>query len=419
MAGCVVQRGPHNWAAVIYCGTDPATKKRRQKWTSGFPTRKAAEAHLAAIANNPALGAGIGPMGNARLRLGDWIREWLSLAQGLSAHERRTRESYIDCHIVPDLGHIPLARLHPLTLERYFARRREALRCSPCRKWYDAAEGAESCTKCARPLTRYSPTTDHKVFKFLREALNRAVELGLIAANPCAHVQPPTPEKFKRTVFTQDEMGRFLAEALRSSRYGPFYLILAGTGLRPGEALALMWRHVDLEKGVVWVTHTLERPAGGGWQLREFPKSVHGRRVVRLPEQCVDALREIRRRVVAERLKAGASYTDLGLVFCQPSGKPLHGHNINLRDLKAICRRAKVPEIRVYDLRHLHATTLANDGVNPKEIQQRLGHHAASYTFDQYIHTPAHHQEASAAAANRLLITPGVQTTAPVSEAVH
>ncbi len=419
MAGCVVQRGPNNWAAVLYVGLDPATKKRRYKWTSGFPTRKAAEAHLAAVANNPALGAGIGPMGNARLRLGDWMWEWLKLTADLSEQERRSRESYIRCHIGPDLGHIPLARLHPLTLERYFARRRDSLRCRSCRRWYDASPDLAVCPKCQRPLAKSNPTTDHHVFKLIRSALNRGVELGLIAANPCAHVRGPAPRKFQRTIWTPEELGRFLVEAMRSSHYGPLYLVLAATGLRPGEASALMWRNVDLEKGIVWVTYVLERPAGGGWHLREFPKTHHGRRAVRLPQQAIEGLRELRRRVAAEKLKAGPSYTDLGLVFCQPNGKPLHGHNVNRRNLKAICRRAGVPSIRLYDLRHLHATLLANDGVNPKEIQQRMGHHSVSFTFQQYVHTPADLQEASALSANRLLITSEGQRDQSVEQAVH
>jgi integrase len=398
---------------------DPDTKKRRYKWTSGFQTRRAAEAHLAAVANNPALGAGIGPMGNARLRLGDWMREWLKLTSDLSEQERRSRESYVRCHIAPDLGHIPMARLHPLTLERYFARRRESLRCRSCRRWYEALPDLRVCPKCERPLTKSSTTSDNHVFKLLRAALNRAVELGLIAANPCAHVKAPPPRRFQRTLFTHEELSKFLTEALRSSPYGPLYLILAATGLRPGEASALMWRNTDLQRGVVWVTHVLEHPKGGGWHLREFPKTNHSRRAIRLPQQAIMGLRELRKRVAAERLQTGASYAHLDLVFCQSNGRPLHLHNVNRRNLKAVCRRAEVPMIRLYDLRHLHATMLANDGVNPKEISQRMGHHAVAFTFAQYVHTPADLQEASALSANRLLITPEAPGDQTVEQAVH
>jgi len=86
------------------------------------------------------------------------------------------------------------------------------------------------------------------------------------------------------------------------------------------------------------------------------------------------------------RKTLGDRYVNLDLVFCQPSGKPLHAHNIVKRDFRKILKRAKLPPIRFHDLRHCHATLLLLRGMHPKIVQERLGHAAVGITLDTYSH---------------------------------
>jgi integrase len=73
-------------------------------------------------------------------------------------------------------------------------------------------------------------------------------------------------------------------------------------------------------------------------------------------------------------------------VFCQRVGKPLHGHNINRRDLRRVLKNAGLPRIRFHDLRHSHASHLLRQGVNPKVVQERLGHSTPAFTLAVYSH---------------------------------
>ena len=92
----------------------------------------------------------------------------------------------------------------------------------------------------------------------------------------------------------------------------------------------------------------------------------------------------------------GPDYQDLGLVFCQPDGKPLHARNIVRRDFHPLIDAAKLPRIRFHDLRHAHVSYLALAGVPVKIAQERLGHSTASMTLDVYSHVlPGMHQDAA------------------------
>jgi integrase len=60
-------------------------------------------------------------------------------------------------------------------------------------------------------------------------------------------------------------------------------------------------------------------------------------------------------------------------------------------------RRVGVPQIRLHDLRHTHATLLLRAGVNPKVVSERLGHSSVAFTLDTYAHVvPGMQPEAAA-----------------------
>jgi integrase len=381
--------GARPFAVKIFLGKDPETGRERQKWIGGFRSEREAKAHLLAVAANPAYGSGLGPYGSMRLRLGDYLREWLqSTKQTLSEHEYRTRLSRLQKHILPRLAHVQLARLAPATLQRLFS----------------------------VDLANLNPTTAHKVFKDLRQALERAVQLGVITSNPCRAVESPRPREYRPTLWTVEEFGRFLAACAGAGPKGLLFVTAFAAGARQGELLAAQWRHIDVDhEGILWVLQDLERPAGGGFRFGDV-KSKHGRRAVRLPRPLVAALRAERARQREERLRCGLcpegadcraprcqSWHALDLIFCQPNGKPLHGHNLTQRDLKALCARVGVPAIRFHDFRHLHNTTLMREKISARVVQERAGHHSAAFTLDRYSWVTPDLQEGAAEVLERTL----------------
>jgi integrase len=228
-----------------------------------------------------------------------------------------------------------------------------------------------------------------------------AVRWGYLPKDPCSLVKPPRVERADTTVWDEEQTRLFLGETQRSSRYYPFYLALLLSGLRPGEALALAWADVDIAFGRLTARRKLYRIGrdqvwGGTKTHRDYTVSI--------PPVLVEELGRLRERQNEERRLLGDGYIDRGLVFCQSNGKPLHLHNIGQRDFRAVVKRAGLPWIRLYDLRHCHATHLARQGAPVTVTQSQLGHRNSSTTLRYYIHPmPDLQQEHVGRLAERLM----------------
>lgn len=374
MRGCIVKRGPKSWAIVVYLGRDQTTGKERRKWYS-HPTRREAEAHLSALLSQLHAGA---TLPSTKQRVGEYLEQWLrdyGEIKNLSPTTRRNYGDILRVHLSPALGHLPLQRLSAQAIESYLAE------------------------KHRRGL---SSTTMQYHYGVLHEALSHAVRKGLLARNPCDFVDRPRRDRVEMPYLDEEQVRLFLAEAKRSSPNYRLYLTALLTGMRQGELLGLRWRDVDFTLGVASVQQTFYRL--GKQQLFKEPKSAKSRRAVALSPTLVAELRQSREEQDEQKRSFGSQYEDHGLIFCQPDGKPLHGHNITKRDLPRTLARAGLQRIRFHDLRHSHASHLLRAGVHPKVVQERLGHSTPAFTLQVYSHVmPGMQEEAARVLETRLL----------------
>lgn len=188
-------------------------------------------------------------------------------------------------------------------------------------------------------------------------------------------------------------------EAASGHRLEALYIVAVTAGLRRGELQGLKWEDLDLNAGTLQVRRTLSEPKGG--YVFEAPKSGKGHNI-RLTQRAVAALREHRMRQLEERMQNAGLWQDHGLVFTSGIGTPLLGRNLN-RTFKATLRRAGLPEIRFHDLRHTCATLLLRQGVNPKFVQELLGHADISLTLNVYSHVLPDMGDAAAGAMDSAL----------------
>jgi Phage integrase family/Trypsin-like peptidase domain len=170
-------------------------------------------------------------------------------------------------------------------------------------------------------------------------------------------------------------------KAASKHRLGAMFCVALAVGLRLGEALGLRWEDVDLQNGTLTVRQALQR-VEGKLQFVE-PKSEKSRRRVQLPEIAVDTLKRHRTRQKKDRLKAGGDWQDSTVVFTSSVGSPLDERNVR-RAFKDVPTAAKLPKMRIHDLRHTCATLLLAQGVHPKVVQEILGHSQISLTMDTY-----------------------------------
>ena len=125
------------------------------------------------------------------------------------------------------------------------------------------------------------------------------------------------------------------------------------------------------------------------------PKTAKSRRSVALSPDAIGVLQQHydQRKAVCESI--GISMNGDDLVFGDVSGSPLSPNTVS-HAFRDICNKARIDGIRFHDLRHTHATLLMKQGVNPKVVQERLGHSNISVTLDIYSHVVPGMQELAA-----------------------
>jgi integrase len=123
------------------------------------------------------------------------------------------------------------------------------------------------------------------------------------------------------------------------------------------------------------------------------PKTARGRRVVALDPGTVAVLKGQAARQLQEQQDAG--WTETSLVFTNEDGQALHPW-VTSRCFRKTVKEAMLPEIRLHDVRHTHATLALRAGIHPKVVSERLGHATVSITLDTYSHAiPAMQEEAA------------------------
>jgi integrase len=244
-----------------------------------------------------------------------------------------------------------------------------------------------------------APRTVLHVHRTLSKALKQAVSDGLIPRNAAVSVKPPQPRREEIRPLNREQV-RALLEAASGDRMEALYIVAVTTGLRRGELQGLKWDDLDLEAGMLQVRRTLSEPKGG--YIFEAPKSGKGRNV-RLTRKATAALREHRKRQLEDRMQKAGLWQEQGLVFPSSIGTPTLGGYLN-RAFKATLQRAGLPKsTRFHDLRHTCATLLLRQGVNPKFVQELLGHADISLTLNVYSHVLPDMGDAAAGAMDAAL----------------
>jgi integrase len=345
--------------------------ERRRETKGGYATRREAQAAMSKVAVAVQEQTHVA---SSRLTVRDYLtKEWLpAIEQTIRPTTYRSYVSHVECHILPALGSVQLQKLAPAQINALYAKL--------------IAGGRRN----RKPLTALTVRHVHAV---LHRSLKDAVRWGRLARNPADLADPPRVTGPGRELHTwsAEQLAAFL-DSRRDDRLYALWHTLAMTGLRRGEALGLRWQDVDLEAGRLCVRRSLI-PEGKTVAVHE-PKTARGRRVVALDPQTVGVLRGQAARQLAEQAESEGWET--GLVFTNEDGQALHPWLVS-RCFRAALKEAMLPDIRLHDLRHTHATLALQAGIHPKVVSERLGHATVAITLDTYSHAiPAMQEEAAA-----------------------
>jgi len=323
--------------------------------------------------------AGTVPTAGRQPTVADWLAYFVDIIAARKVRPR-TLQSYrwlVDTHLVPRLGHHRLDRLQPEHVETAYTHMLDS---------------------------GLAPATVLHAHRVLSRALKVALQRGRVARNVCTLVEAPTVPHQEVQPLTRAEARRILDTAATRRNAARWSVALA-LGLRQGEALGLSWSDIDLDRGTLRVRYALQRQIarhgcdnacgrkrgadcpqriGGGLVLVE-PKSRTSRRTIALPDQLVDALTSHRAAQHAERVHAGTTWVDTGLVFTRPDGRAIDPKD-DYQTWKTLLADAGVRDARLHDARHTAATIMLTMGVPARAVMQILGHSQITLTLGTYSH---------------------------------
>jgi integrase len=297
---------------------------------------------------------------HGRDTVGTFLGSWLEAVEGTVRSSTHARHQInVTKHLAPALGRHKLTGLRPEhVVDLYAAKRRAGL----------------------------APRSIKNLHTTLRKALGAAVTWRVVSQNVAAHVQPPRAPRTEMQPPKPEALVQLLERAAAAGdRFAPLWTVAVCSGCRRGELLGLKWEDVDFDAGTIAIRRTLARARGGRPEFEEA-KTNPSRRLIKLSDQAIAALKVQKDRQAWNRQKLGEGYADHGLVFAADTGAPLMGRNV-IRAFKAALDRAGLPRAtRIHDLRHAHATMLRKAGVELKTVSERLGHSSIVVTADIYTH---------------------------------
>jgi integrase len=299
------------------------------------------------------------------LTVGEYATRWLQsdVALRLKPATHETYEQVVRLHIIPGLGSVPLDALtRPKVKEALAERVRAGL---------------------GRARVQL-------ILGVLTACLNAAVDEGLLAVNPALRLGRYAHDTRKPVreiqIFTPGEVEQILATARQGQpELYPLVLVLARTGLRLGEALALRVGDLDFERRDLWVRRSWgpnSRTYGEGETRIGSPKSRRQRRVDMSRQLCEGLQRYLGLREAEAIL---ASRPVPVWLFEGPAGGPMTRNMFQPR-WRRLLRLAGVRGRKAHTLRHTFASHLMQNGESLAYVRDQLGHHSIKMTVDVYGH---------------------------------
>ena len=284
--------------------------------------------------------------------LDQWLEDHVKVRNAITTYERYRGLS--THHVAKELGYLAIGEIRGPHIQRFY------------RKLLDAG---------------YKPATLTVVHAIVHGSMRDAKAMGLIARNYADDIRLPERNRdATERAFTPREL-LLLDPAIVGHRHEWLWRVMLETGLRIGEAAALRWDHVDLEGRRIHIRASYRRALSG--PIVSPPKTKRGRRTIPLNDAALAALRAQRQHVRAMEARATV-WTTNDLVFPNRLGRPLR-QDKTLQEFKQVQLGAGIAQPRrLHDLRHTFATLLYARDVNPRAVQELLGHSRIEMTMDLY-----------------------------------
>lgn len=367
--GSVTKRADGKYMGQVTVGRDPQNGKLKRKTVYG-KTKKEVQEKLNKLKYELQIGSYID--NSDKLTVNTWILRWLNeykkgqLGQGTFDNY----ESYINNHVIPNIGEIELSKLTTDHIQKLYNKL-----------------GENGNVKTGKGLTG---KTIRRIHILIHAALGQAMNNGYITKNVSYNVKLPKEINKEMQSLSIEEVNKFLTSCQDDRLYVAF-LLVCNTGLRRGELLALRWRDIDFENGKLYVRQAIKqiknRDENDDEKLKLVfgePKTEKSKRSIPLSQASIDELIIHRKNQTEEKLKIGEYYQDNDLVFSNIDGTPIRSINFS-NYFRTLLKKLEIKDVRFHDIRHTVASILLELNEHPKVVQELLGHSNISTTLNIYI----------------------------------
>lgn len=336
-----------NWQVVISLGSDDKGNRIRIK-RQGFKTKKAAEIFVTETLDKRNKGFISNDNG---ILFKDFINDWFNdyKINTIGITTRDNYKSRINNHIIPKLGQYKLKEITNIIIQNFYNNL--------------IKEGMK-------------PQSAKKIMEILNGCFKYAKKNKLIYSLP-TEIEKVKKEDKEVEFWSKKDINIFLENFKEKYIYTAVFIDLM-TGLRVGELCGLKWKDIDLQNGILKVTHQVIQDK----ETKELIytnklKTKTSYRKITIPKILINYLAKLK---VDERAKEN------DFVLLNRSGQMCNPRNISMEFTKNISKCKDLKRIVFHSLRHTHATLLISNGENIKVVSERLGHKDINTTLNIYTH---------------------------------
>lgn len=355
----------------FYAGRDELTGKKMQVRRSGFKTKKEAQLALSRLEYKKESGE-FEPLANRNITFETLALQFMDAKKASLRKSTYLVQKNMLNRILASLGNLKMKNIR-----------------------------GYHCQNAVNRWSKKAPATVSNIKILANQVFEYAIKNGYITKNPMdAVIMPKKPaKKRENNYYTKQELNEFLTfvKQDRPSLY-PLFRLLAYSGMRIGELLALTWDDIDLEASTVSITKTLSRVNDEGRTTIEDTKTKAGRRTISLDATTINILASYKQEQSKRLFSLGILNTlpkplivfdrGIGSSYSKAQGERFVRVSDIRRYLNSMYKRMPkdFKHITLHGFRHTHATLLIESGANIKAVQQRLGHANINMTLGIYAH---------------------------------
>ncbi|MGL6032661.1 MAG: tyrosine-type recombinase/integrase [Kurthia gibsonii] len=366
-----LKNGEKRYRFQIYVGIDPLTGKEKRTRRSNFKTQKEAKLELARIKLQIDNGTFFKQVAETYLDVYNlWVKQYEKTVEE-STFVKTT--GIFRNHILPAMSDY---KVEKITID-------------VCQKHVD---------EWSNKLKKF-----RTVKSYASKVLDFAIKRGYIQTNPFNHVETSaslkrkqeSKEEKKENFYNREELIEFLScfEKENNGKAYTLFRLLAFSGMRKGEVLALKWKDINFTDNEIQINKAISR--GKDNQLYEKSTKTGVARTIKMDQRTMAILKEWQKKQKEDYFKLGFNTKSPNqLVFSNEYNEFLQPTKTR-KWILHVQKKYHLKEVSTHGLRHTHCSLLFEAGAKIKEVQDRLGHSDIQTTMNIYAHVTAKAKESA------------------------